>query len=813
MASNQDIRPKNVPIGIYRANITPIERLIKTNVGRTELLDDLVEKLERNAKKRGGQHYLFIGPRGIGKTHFLTLIENAVEVSGKLQNLYTVIRFPEENNRILSFADLLLGMIEILAEKDADGEWHGLNQSLAGVDKDEEIIDAILPKLKRYRKETGRTLLLMLENLDTLFTQQMKKEQDIHRLRSFLMDSPCTALIGTSPVYFPGLYSNKSPFYDFFSISPLENLSEDETAELIRKNLEWEGRNDILQNFDDFLPKIHALHTMTGGNPRLNVLLYELIAHDNLLDVKVQFQKLLDQISPFYQDRLKELAPQERALLETMALMRDTPRTPAAIAAKLRMKSQQASSLLKRMTDAGYLTAAENPTDKRSRIYCIKEGFFDLWLAMSESRLHRRRLSYLTQFFERYYRDRQERELRRQELWEKLEKDIEQPKENYRELLAYLSDVGDADECCSSKIELAVHTLKDGNVHYAGALLKEVEINKPVNAMLGWITGKAAGWIRGDDDGDPDIQKWLDSMVEYWKTRRSGDLEKAVDIAQGLAVDLAGMGLHQVRIELLRDALRNEERPTKRITLLLDIAGGYLMQGMLPEALDSLQQALASCRKAGDRSGEGTTLNNISLIYHYRGEYDIALKYLEESLQIGREIGDRSTQCVTLNNIGQIYDARGDYNTALKYLEESLIISREISYRPGEGATLNNISQIYHTRGDYEAEIKCLEESLKINREIGDLSNLTRPLFNLALLGLNGENPVKGIKLMLEAWHIAVELNEAIALFHIGRRLGQILVGAGYRDKGLKMLGIVYEAGKAAGFADADEVKAIMESI
>jgi len=70
MDSNQYIRQKNVPIGIYRANITPIERLIKTNVGRQELLDDLVEKLERNAKKRGGQHYLFIGPRGVGKSIF-----------------------------------------------------------------------------------------------------------------------------------------------------------------------------------------------------------------------------------------------------------------------------------------------------------------------------------------------------------------------------------------------------------------------------------------------------------------------------------------------------------------------------------------------------------------------------------------------------------------------------------------------------------------------------------------------------------------------------------------------------------------------
>jgi tetratricopeptide (TPR) repeat protein len=813
MASNPDIRQKNVPIGIYRANITPIERLIKTNVGRQELLDDLIEKLERNAKKRGGQHYLFIGPRGIGKTHFLTLVENAVEVSGKLQNLYAVIRFPEENNRILSFADLLLGMIDILAEKDEGGEWRGLHQSLAEAERDEEIIDAILPKLKRYRKETGRTLLLMLENLDTLFTQQLKKEQDIHRLRSFLMDSPCTALIGTSPVYFPGLYSNKSPFYDFFDITPLEHLSEDETAELIRKNLEWEGRDDILQTFDEFLPKIHALHTMTGGNPRLNVLLYELIAHDNLLDVKVQFQKLLDQISPFYQDRLKELAPQERALLETIALMRDTPRTPAAIAAKLRMKPQQASSLLKRMTDAGYLTVAENPNDKRSRIYCIKEGFFDLWLAMSESRLHRKRLPYLAEFFELYYRDRRERERKREALWEKLEKDTETSKENSRELLAYLSDLGDVEERCCSKIELALHAMKYGKAPDANTLLKEVEIYKPGNLLLGWITGKAAGWIKGDDDGDPDIQKWLDGMVEYWKTRRSGDLEKAVDIARGLSKDLSSKGLHQVRIELLNDALRNEERPAKRISLLHDIASGYRMLGMLPESLESLQRALAVCREAGDRLGEGTTLNNIGQIYCSRGDYDTALEYMKESLNISCAIGQKMGESITLNNIGQIYYARGEYDTALKYLEGSLKISREIDDRLGEGVTLNNISQIYRKRGEHDIESKYLEESLKISREVGDRSILTRPLFNHALLELDKHNLENGIKLLSEAWRIAIELKEAEALFHIGRLLGKIRVEIGCRDEGLKMLRTAYKAGKAAGFADADKVKALLESI
>jgi DNA-binding MarR family transcriptional regulator len=733
MATNLVTNKVNVPIGIYRSNITPIERLIKTTVGRQEILDDLIEKLGRNATKRGGQHYLFIGPRGIGKTHFLTLVENAIEQSEKLRNLYTVIRFPEENNRILSFADLLLGIIDILAEKDQAAEWRVLHQSLAAVEKDENIIDAIVPRLKRYRKESGKTLLLMVENLDSLFTEQMKKEQDIHRFRSFLMDSPCAALIGTSPVYFPGIYSNKSPFYDFFDITPLENLSEDETVALIRKNLEWEGCDNILKSFDEYMPKIYALHTMTGGNPRLTVLLYELMAHDNLLDVKVQFQKLLDQISPFYQDRMKDLAPQERALLETIALMRDTPRTPAAIAGRLRMKPQQASSLLKRMTEAGYLTVSENPQDKRSRFYRIKEGFFDLWLAMSESRLHRKRLNYLAQFFESYYRDRMEREQKRKELWEKLEKDVEYPKQNYEELLGYLSDLGNEDERRKSKIELAVHELKDGKASDAGELLKEVELFKPSSAVLGWITEKTNIWINSDNESELDIQKWLDGMVEYWKTQRSGDLEKAVDIAQSLAVDLSGKGLHKVRIELLNDALQNASRPAGRISLLLDIANGQRMLGNLSEALGSLGQALIVSREIGDRSGEGTILNNI----------------------------------------GQIYSARGDYDTALKYLEESL----------------------------------------KINREIDDRSSLACSLFNIGIFELRRQHIEKAAKLMSEAWQIAVELKHAKALFNIGKELGMIQLERGCRDEGLKMLRIAYEAGKAAGFPDADKIRAVLEKL
>jgi tetratricopeptide (TPR) repeat protein len=57
----------------------------------------------------------------------------------------------------------------------------------------------------------------------------------------------------------------------------------------------------------------------------------------------------------------------------------------------------------------------------------------------------------------------------------------------------------------------------------------------------------------------------------------------------------------------------------------------------------------------GDKSGEGTTLNNISQIYAARGDYDTALTYLHQSLAIRQEIGDVAGLCATLFNMGHIH--------------------------------------------------------------------------------------------------------------------------------------------------------------
>ena len=812
MGSNMEMNnmSENI-VGLFRAHITPIERIVYTTVGREDMLDDILKKLRTGATKKSVQHFVFIGPRGIGKTHFLTLIENAVNIDKSLSSRYTVIRFPEENHRILSFADFLMEIVQFLSEKTGDEQWGILHESQSGNINDQIIIDTVIPKLQQNHRQNGLMLLVMVENLDALLTQQIKDQQDIHRLRSFLMDSPCITLVATSPVYFPKLYDHKSPLFDFFDIQVLDDLSEEQTVSLIRQNLLWEKREALLKDFEALIPKIKALHIMTGGNPRLIMMLYELIASENILDVKAQFQKLLDRISPFYQDRLKELAPQERALLETIALMRSEPKTPASISQRFRKSTQLTSSLLKRMTGAGYLSVMENPEDKRSRLYRIKEGFFDLWLAMSESRQNKKRLPYLVDFFRIFFQKLSERENKREQLIGNCTSPecIEKRKENDFELLDYLSELGDTSEKLIEKTRLAAMNLNEGRIANALEYIREIEPMSPVRGIFRWIRSDT-DFLAAEKEHQ-DISKWLQELIEYWKIQRSGDLEKAAEIAQSLGYDLSAHGLQAIRIELLKDALSQTNNTKQKYSLLIDIAQSQQTAGQTEAALESFQKALQMCRDEQNKEYEAIILRLMGQIHYIKSDYAIALNNLKRSLTICREIGNKNREGATLNDISQIFKARGDYDTAFKYLEKSLAITQEIGNKSGEGTTLNNIGGIYYKRGDYNAALDYIKKSLAINKEIGDKSSEMTTLHNIAMIAYNKKDWKQYVQYETTAYSLAIEISDAEGMYNVGKILGEVLCSAEQKKQGLAILQRAYTIGLQAGYPDVDKVKEILE--
>ncbi|MEX2739329.1 MAG: tetratricopeptide repeat protein, partial [Candidatus Wukongarchaeota archaeon] len=155
-------------------------------------------------------------------------------------------------------------------------------------------------------------------------------------------------------------------------------------------------------------------------------------------------------------------------------------------------------------------------------------------------------------------------------------------------------------------------------------------------------------------------------------------------------------------------------------TTLNNVGLVYRALGRYQEALEHYQKSLKIREELGDIAGKGVTLSNIGSVYRHWGRYQEALEYHQKSLKISEEIGDRAGEGTTLNNIGLVYRALGRYQEALEYHQKSLRIRQEIEDRAGEGTTLNNIGEVYYAWGRFQEALEHYQKALKIQEELED---------------------------------------------------------------------------------------------
>ena len=643
--------PESTPrsnIGLYRSGVTSPERLRHTSVAREHLLDNAIESLRGSAGRKSKNHLLFIGPRGIGKTHLLSCIEDAVQSDEALGASVVVVRFPEESNRTLSFADFLIGMCGILEDVlDDEPLWAKLFAAVQTEEDDARVADTLVPAIREENRKRDRTLLVMLENLGEILTRQIRDRNDVAALRKFLMADNGCLLVATAPLHFDGITDVEQPFYDFFDVQILESLSFGETVEVIRRNLEWENRRDVLDSLDDTRPRLEALYRMTGGNPRLTMMLYELIAHESITGVQDQFHLLLDRISPFYQGRLNDLPPGQRALLECLASMRDQEKTPAAIAARMRISQQETSSLLKRLTDAHYLRGDRHPRDRRSRLYTIREGFFDIWLAMSISRGARSRMPFLLEFFSHFYPSIAAREEKRRQLRAKV---LEEGNADAERALDYLSEVGDAGERASAKFDMARIFARRGVAEQAASYVLEAA------PLAGDGVSRSIARIAADVPPAPDYLSEIEEMIAAWEMHRTGELEA---FAHRLAVMGSGLTLHtfsEIKLTFLRDTLESIGESVPRIAQRLRIGAVLMDLARWEECEEQQRRALAEALALADSKLVAVASNNLAQLLQHTNRFGEAEPLMRRALEIDEAAFGKQhpTVAIRLNNLATL---------------------------------------------------------------------------------------------------------------------------------------------------------------
>jgi len=393
------------PLYKYRPALIPPEDLKETLVGRKGILERLLKTLKETPKSEGLQHFLLIGPRGAGKTHLLLLIYHIVKGNiswagiSNLNCYWVPVLFGEEEYRITTLAEMLLVGLEKICDETGWADALEIKAQLSKIPiLGKEECERILDFLKQKRGEENKRFLLLLDNIQDILPHFTEEDQG--RLREVLMSQDILMLIGTAPTIFNAVAQYEKPFYNFFEILWLQEISEEEVEELIKCRLKMDGRGEYLKQFEQVRYRIKAIFHLTGGNPRLVLSLYEIFTEDRMLEVEKSLLNLLDGLTPYFQDRMKDVTVQQRKILDAIALSEGPP-TPMEISRMARLPINITISQLTRLKRGGYVRLIREKGKKRV-LYDLSDRLFRLWRQMSVE-AGRRRLTIIVKFLEVWF--------------------------------------------------------------------------------------------------------------------------------------------------------------------------------------------------------------------------------------------------------------------------------------------------------------------------------------------------------------------------------------------------------------------------
>jgi hypothetical protein len=377
-------------------------------------MHSLLQGLAATAQGGPANHILLVGPRGIGKTHVLALLDHYTsgrltppdDSKGALAGWVPIFFSEEEFAGQNSLANFLLTAMHKLGEAQPQEVLWKLPADLPA-QGDAAITECCFDRLRRFHAERGRRLLLLVDNLQRILPQWPSDDHD--SLRAFLSGQGFVLLVGTAPSVFKDVLDQRAAFHQFFDIQVLPDLSEGEMLELLRRLYREDGREaDFEARREELSRKLPAFLSLTGGNPRLVLFLYQVATRSTFLEIESALSELLDGLHDYFLQRFERLPDQPRKILDTIAQM-PGPATPTEIAQAARLPVAIINAQIRHLKADHYVQIVKFKRQRATR-YDITERLFRIW-RQTATVAGRRRFRFLTDFLKLYFTPEEVRSL------------------------------------------------------------------------------------------------------------------------------------------------------------------------------------------------------------------------------------------------------------------------------------------------------------------------------------------------------------------------------------------------------------------
>jgi tetratricopeptide (TPR) repeat protein len=537
-----------VPLLKHTPSAQRPEILEAITVQREPLVAALVESaLDTD---NGLRHHLLVGPRGIGKTHILSLVASRVRAADPDARRVVVAWLDEDPWAVRTYGKFLAAIGLRLAGALDDPELAKAAEGLRASSAEDDGVhgEALL------RGALGKQrLVLLVENLNEVFRRIGRDGQ--LRFRAFAEDWGQMLLFATTPQLFDGVRQHASPFYGFFAVTHLDELSLDSAADLLRRIAELR-RDTKLRRFldtDVAQRRLRAIEALAGGHPRVWLLLAGCISVPAIDKLVPLFLEALDDLTPYYQDRLRALSDPQQ---EIVALLSEAggALSNRELSERSGIPERQVATIMRQLSDRGYVRRASLPEDlsvgdRRMSFWELREPLMRLCLDVKQARGEPLRI--IVEFLRAWYGSRLLDELN--QLPPMAELANVYASEAFRTLTTLSGEElmrGTPDEIMA-RVErglvlqpdsVPLHIAKAGALAMLGHNAEACKLLEPLVANTSVTIGSVAmrlqlARLQRASNQSPDVESLLEATAEL--TRMQPDSPQACGLA-GMAYNLAG---------------------------------------------------------------------------------------------------------------------------------------------------------------------------------------------------------------------------------------------------------------------------------
>ena len=350
--------------GLLQSDCDVIEQFVV----RHRVLDVVLDVLRGNVEAPSCQHVLIVAPRGRGKTMLLARAAAELRVDKELSTRLLPVRFMEESHEIFGLADFWLEALFHLAREAADiapdlsRELRDTHADLKSRWRERELADRARAAVLTAAERLDRRLVLMVENLQAL--GESVDDDFGWGLRQALQSEPRIMLVATATSRFEGLDDARQPFFELFRTISLRPLDTEDCRRL------WRAAG----GGDRSAWNIRPLEILTGGSPRLLVIVAGFARHRSLRQLMDELVTLIDDHTEYFRGHLEGLPRTERRVyLAAIDFWHSA--SPGEIAARAALDVRVVSTMLGRLVERGAVAVEGSGRKRRyaaaERLYCI----------------------------------------------------------------------------------------------------------------------------------------------------------------------------------------------------------------------------------------------------------------------------------------------------------------------------------------------------------------------------------------------------------------------------------------------------------